>query len=294
MLRGESFALLCELDRAELAPVIEEALRAAEIPFHSGVQATPAPRIVYSVPVLRLAEARAIVGQQFGVGPLAPGAHEADESEDELEEMEPPPPLSWRAVHACAALVCVHLAIVFFLVGHDPTSPLLVSRGALLNRVAADQPWRLLSYQLLHSDPKHVLGNALGMLAFAVPLAGAFGLVRTAAIYTLTGIAGGIAAVAAYPGATVTVGSSGAVAGLFGAWLVGAFRRARRAPAGPLGRRARLKLAGIALLALPSLVTPATAAGKSISVAAHLGGLAAGVALGILVQMREDGMQAPS
>ena len=46
--RGESFALLIELDRAELAPVIEEALRAAEIPFHSGVQATPAPRIVRS------------------------------------------------------------------------------------------------------------------------------------------------------------------------------------------------------------------------------------------------------
>ena len=289
--RGESFALLLEVDRAELAPAIENALRLAEIPFHSGVQAAPEPRIVFSVPASRLDEARAIVGQQFGVGPLAPADDEDDESDDALEEVEPPPPLSWSAVRACAGLVAIHLAIVFTWLGHDPTSELLVARGALLNRVAADQPWRLISYQFLHSDPKHVLGNGLSLLAFSVPLAGAFGLPWTALIYLLSGIAGGIAAVAAYPGSTVTVGSSGAVAGLFGAWLVGAIRRARRAPQ---TRRARLRLAGIGLLALPSLVIPETASGERISVAAHLGGLAAGVALGIFVAARTHPPQDPT
>ena len=37
---------------------------------------------------------------------------------------------------------------------------------------------------------------------------------------------------------------------------------------------------GVALLVLPSLLSPTTPDGKSVSIAAHLGGLAAGLALG--------------
>ena len=61
---------------------------------------------------------------------------------------------------------------------------------------------------------------------------------------------------------------------------------------GPIGSRP----AGIAMLALPSLVTPETSTGERISVAAHVGGLAAGLGLGILALRwrRRKGMQTQS
>jgi membrane associated rhomboid family serine protease len=42
------------------------------------------------------------------------------------------------------------------------------------------------------------------------------------------------------------------------------------------------------MLALPSLVVPETTTGGRISVAAHLGGLAAGVALGIVMHAKRE------
>ena len=265
-----SYSFLLETDRAEMVPIVEEALRSAGIPYQSGLQSAPSPRVIFSVPKARLDEARGVVAQYFETGPLASG----DEAEPEALEEEPRFP--WGPIRATLIVVLFHLALVFGLVGPDPTSSRLASLGGLVGGVGLTQPWRLATYVFLHVDPKHALWNGLSMLVFTVPLVGSLGYLRTAAIYLMSGILGGVAALAIYPPGTVTIGSSGAVAGLFGAWLVLTLHRTRQAPP---TTRARLKVMGVTLLFLPALLTPTTSGGHSISVASHLGGLAAGVAM---------------
>ena len=116
------------------------------------------------------------------------------------------------------------------------------------------------------------------MLVFAVPLIERTGWAWTAAVYLAGGVLGGVAALATSDPGTVTVGSSGAVAALFGCWVVSTIRRARFAP---LPRHGVVRAVGIGLLVLPSLLTPATVGGDRISVASHLGGLAGGLILGM-------------
>ena len=79
------------------------------------------------------------------------------------------------------------------------------------------------------------------------------------------------------------VGSSGAVAGLFGAWVVLTLRAARHAT---LGWRARVRTLGIALLFLPSLINPSTSDGRPVSVSSHMGGLLTGMTVGALLSNR--------
>ena len=118
------------------------------------------------------------------------------------------------------------------------------------------------------------------MLVFAVPLLTYLGYARTGTIYLAAGSAGGVAAVQLAPEHTVIVGSSGAVAGLFGAWVVLTLRSARSAA---IAWRTRVRAIGIALLMLPSLLSPVTQIGQPVSVSSHLGGMATGVVIGAAI-----------
>jgi membrane associated rhomboid family serine protease len=120
------------------------------------------------------------------------------------------------------------------------------------------------------------------MLVFAVPLLSSLGYLRSGSIYLASGLGGGLAAVSFSDPGSLIIGSSGAVAGLFGAWIVLRLRQSRHEP---LGRRARFRALGIALLVLPSLITPTTAAGQPVSVSAHLGGLVTGMLIGALLSL---------
>jgi len=142
------------------------------------------------------------------------------------------------------------------------------------------QPWRLLTCIVLHSGPSHLFWNGVSMMVFAVPLILELGYLPAAAIYLAGGLLGGIAGALAVPDGVVLIGSSGAVAGLFGAWVAITLLRARVAP---LPRHAGIRVVGVALLVLPSLVTPTTSTGTPISVGAHLGGMVAGLAAGIVL-----------
>jgi membrane associated rhomboid family serine protease len=143
-----------------------------------------------------------------------------------------------------------------------------------------DEPWRLVTSLFLHVDPAHVFWNGASMMVFAVPLLTDLRLGRTALIYFASGIGGGITALQFARAGTLIAGSSGAVAGLFGAWVVLTLSRTRLEP---LSRRARIRTIGIAMLFLPSLLSPITSTGHSVSVSSHLGGLATGMAIGALI-----------
>jgi membrane associated rhomboid family serine protease len=295
----EPWTFLMAIEKPALIPVVDDALRAAGIPCRTGLQIEPTPMVVFTVPTSRVEAARPVVDAALRrhrarrpapgdvVGTEDPGEEdepdadataspepfEVSDTEEERREREAPP---WGALQAAIALVLVHFVVLFVVVGRNPTTSHLVDVGALARAGITSEPWRLLTSLFLHADVEHVAWNALSMIAFAVPLIVALGYGRTIAIYAVSGIAGGLAALAATP-AAVTVGSSGAVAGLFGAWLARTLRRARRKPP---TTKALLRTVGVGLLVLPSLLSPTTADGKSVSIAAHLGGLAAGLALG--------------
>ena len=102
----------------------------------------------------------------------------------------------------------------------------------------------------------------------------------TALIYFGAGVGGGIAALAAAPDGTLIVGSSGAVAGLFGAWVAVRFRAARYEE---ITWRARVRALGVGMLVLPALLNPMTPTGQPISVSSHLGGLFTGMLVGAVI-----------
>jgi membrane associated rhomboid family serine protease len=238
------------------------------IPYRCGLLAAGAPQVVFSVPREHLAAAQRLL---------------ADSDEVELDPASGilpggGPGFPWRPVLTAAALVAFHLALVGWMVATGSLRRWL-DAGALIKGLAWKEPWRLVSSLFLHLDA----GHALPLRVFAVPLLGVLGVLRTSLIYFTAGIGGAVTALAfSGPGGSVA-GSSGAVAGLFGAWIVLTLSYAR---ASAFTWRARVRTMGIAFLFLPSLVTPMTASGRPVSVASHLGGLATGLAIGALISRR--------
>jgi len=178
-----------------------------------------------------------------------------------------------------AVLFLAHMAVVAGLVGQKPDFMRFSRLGGVVAGHVTEQPWRLLSSLFIHADPSHVFWNGLSMLVFAVPVIIDIGYLGAALVYIVGGAVGGITGAMAVREGVVLFGSSGAVSALFGAWVAITLLRARQSG---LPRRARVRVIGVALLILPSLVSPMTSSGQSISVAAHLGGLAAGFVAGLL------------
>ncbi|MBZ5638994.1 MAG: rhomboid family intramembrane serine protease [Acidobacteriia bacterium] len=277
---GARRVLLLVADNASVAKVVEEALRDAGIPFDTAVRAEPEPGLAFTVRETDEDVAKAVVAQFFGAGPLT--EEEAPPARREAEKAAfPRGPLA-----AAAILALSHLAVVIALVGPDPGAARFASLGGLVAGEPPRELWRLVTSLFIHADLRHVFWNGLSMLVFAVPLIERFGWVRTTAVYLASGILGGAAVLATSEPGTVTIGSSGAVAGLFGCWVAATVLSARNAP---LPRRAVVRTVGIGLLVLPALLTPTTIGGDRVSVAAHLGGLAAGLLLGGVLRRRRIG-----
>jgi rhomboid protease GluP len=200
----------------------------------------------------------------------------------ETHEPEPPAParFPWAEIAPIAVLVLVHLWISGAIDGRWAWGAALVRDGALVAGRTAREPWRLVTSLFLHADPPHALWNGLSMAVFGVPLLTRLGSARTAIVYLASGVGGGLTAVAFARPATILLGSSGAVAGLFGAWIALWLGRAGRED---LVGRARIRTLGITLLVLPSLLTPQTPDGRPISVSSHLGGLVTGMLVGAVL-----------
>jgi membrane associated rhomboid family serine protease len=242
---------------------LETALRAAGIPHRVSLQVDPSPRLVLTVPEEQLEEARLVEGDLRDEGLL------------EIPEPEAPAAFPWGPFRVCASLALLHVAVVLALVGPRPTLDHLLRLGALSGERLLGEPWRLLTSLLLHADFLHAAWNGLSLLAFGVPVMERFGTARAAAIYLVAGVGGGLAATLSHGPRTVLLGASGAISGLFGAWLVDRVGRLRR-------RRTRhdvLRVAGVGLLYLPALLNPTTPEGGRVSVAAHVGGLVVGALL---------------
>lgn len=146
--------------------------------------------------------------------------------------------------------------------------------GAQLNPLVAQGEWyRLISAAFLHSPGMltHILFNMFALYLFGPQLERQAGSLPFAMLYLSSALAGGAAFFFANP-AGAAVGASGAIFGLFGAWLAAALHN-RHSPSGQAGLRQLLLLLGINL-ALPLFV-------PGIAWEAHLGGLVAGFVIAL-------------
>lgn len=143
---------------------------------------------------------------------------------------------------------------------------------------------RLVTSEFVHNGLMHLANNMYGLVfagIFLLPIAGNAGLI---ACYVLGGLGGSVASAYVHP-AIVSVGASGAIFGLFGVLLVHLLMGDKKLVQ---SRRALLPMA--AIFVVLNLVLGAASSG--IDNAAHVGGLATGVALGFILFWRSSDIRA--
>ena len=162
-------------------------------------------------------------------------------------------------------------------------------RGAEVFASGGGNEWvNLFTSQFIHGSWAHILGNMVFLWIFGDNVEDAMGHVRYLVFYLLGGAIAGLAQVASDPsGAVPTVGASGAIAAVLGAYLV-TYPRASVSVLIPIivipwftEVPAALMMAVWFLTQLVSVGSMTEAAGGSGGVAywAHIGGFLAGMAL---------------
>jgi rhomboid protease GluP len=155
-----------------------------------------------------------------------------------------------------------------------PGSPLL-DRGFFFQHPVADpygleQPWRYVTSIFLHGGLEHLLFNCFSVLVFAPPLERLLGHIRYMLFFLLAGVLGNVfsAFVHASEG-NASVGASGSIYGVFGAYLYLAIFRKRA-----MDEASRKTIFAILIFGLIySLISP------NINIWAHIGGGVAGFAM---------------
>jgi rhomboid protease GluP len=157
--------------------------------------------------------------------------------------------------------------------GTDSTAVLLRFGATRPAHVRAGESWRLVTALFVHIGPRHLLANATALLVLGPALAAALGAGRFALVYLLAGAAGNLVSNHFALGHVVSAGASGAILGVLGA--LGGQRLRFAASARYRGWQV--------IAALLAYLAIAVGAGPEVDTLAHLGGLAAGVALGLVV-----------
>jgi membrane associated rhomboid family serine protease/Flp pilus assembly protein TadD len=145
------------------------------------------------------------------------------------------------------------------------------------------QWWRVLTYMFLHGGPMHIFFNMWCLWDLGRLCESLYGRWTYAAIYLITGIAGGVASVGWNP-VVLSVGASGAIFGLAGALLasfyLGEFSLPKYAISGTL--KSLAFFIGFNVLFGAGFNFFAGGSG-GIDNACHAGGLVSGLALGALI-----------
>lgn len=174
---------------------------------------------------------------------------------------------------ARVTLVLIGLDVVVFLVGlavpgltprFDNVALALDPGQQAAVGVAAGQYYRLLTAAFLHAGIFHILFNMFALSQVGPVVEQALGRVRFLALYLLAALGGSVAAYVFANPAQPSVGASGAIFGLFGAYYI-----VVRRLGGPTG----------SILALIAINLVLTFTIPNIDYRAHLGGLVTGTAV---------------
>jgi len=168
------------------------------------------------------------------------------------------------------------LVFVLMVLTGAPTSPqTLYDFGALPGLLPASQWWRLLTATFVHIGLLHIVFNMFALTIFGGAIEHRYGKARFIALYLGSGVLGSASSLA-FSNATLSAGASGAIYGIFGAWLALAIRH-RSSPAMGGQIRSWVFLIGINLMF--SRATP------GIDMWAHVGGLVGGFVIGISMEL---------
>lgn len=135
--------------------------------------------------------------------------------------------------------------------------------------IHAGEWWRLVTGAFLHGGIMHIFFNMYALWLFGPQIERQAGSASFAALYGASLLWGSALFLIMVPSGTA-IGASGAIFGLFGAWI-GASYRIRHTPAGRRLFRQLAVLLGINLL-LPFIIS-------GVAWQAHVGGLIAGLAI---------------
>ena len=156
----------------------------------------------------------------------------------------------------------------------NPTAEILFDMGAMQPIAVADgQFWRLFTAMFLHAGLLHVALNAYFFWLFGRMVEASFGRTWMVLIYVVAGFLASVASYAFGPVTTLAVGASGAISGVFGAFIAYNYRRRQHAM-----NAANLRMA-LTVIVLNAVIALGY---SSIDWRAHVGGLVAGFALGYL------------
>jgi membrane associated rhomboid family serine protease len=158
----------------------------------------------------------------------------------------------------------------------NPSAEILFDMGAMQPIAVADgQFWRLFTAMFLHVGLLHVALNAYFFWLFGRMVEASFGRTWMVLIYVVAGFLASVASYAFGPVTGLAVGASGAISGVFGAFIAYNYRRRDLAQAA-----ANLRWA-LMLILLNALLTLGI---RLIDWRAHLGGLVAGFAAGMVAE----------
>jgi membrane associated rhomboid family serine protease len=157
-----------------------------------------------------------------------------------------------------------------------PSSDRLLQLGAIQPFLVADGDiWRLFTAMFLHANLYHILFNAWALWIFGTMVERDFGTGRFVTVYLVTGLLASATSYAFGPEAAVGVGASGAIFGVFGAFVAYNYRRRHLALASANLRWATTLLLINVLFAFSF---------GTIDWRAHLGGFVAGLAAGFVAE----------
>ena len=137
--------------------------------------------------------------------------------------------------------------------------------------IAEGEWWRIITSMFLHADFTHVLFNMFSLFLFGPELEKIAGKMRFLTIYFLAGIFGVAATFLIEPPNYATLGASGALYGIFGAFAALIYYTRHLFP-----QLRQIILPLIVISVIMTFLMP------NINISAHLGGLVTGFILGIV------------
>jgi membrane associated rhomboid family serine protease/Flp pilus assembly protein TadD len=169
----------------------------------------------------------------------------------------------------------------------DFPAQILVSYGGNYGPLTlSGEWWRLVTYMFLHGGLLHIGFNMWCLWDLGGLSESLYGRWTYAAVYLITGIAGGLASVAWNPG-VLSVGASGAIFGLAGALIASFYLGEFSLPSIAIGGTLRsLIVFAVFNLGFGGLF-------RGVDNAAHIGGLVSGLILGALIAKLSPQQDAP-
>ena len=170
-----------------------------------------------------------------------------------------------------SSIIAINLIVYLLTLIPSFGDDLLYAGMSVNGLIAAGEWWRIVTSMFLHGGFTHVLFNMFSLFLFGPELEKIAGKMRFLTIYFLAGIFGGAATYVTHDAYYASVGASGALYGIFGAFAALVYYTRNLFP--------QLKQIILPLIVISVIMTFLT---PNINIAAHLGGLVTGFILGFV------------